>query len=356
MNKKVYTLPLIQIFILLFFFISCSSRKREAQNQNDVLVAKIDSIFSSPTFQSRLDFKVRDPFILKNEESKTYFLYRSQANEKTGNNGVACFLSKDLENWVGPYQVCEVDRNFWGPDMVWAPEVHKYNGKYYLFTTFTNKGEAPERIINDGKKRQDMARRGSAILVSNSPFGPFKPFKNSSHTPTDWMALDGTLYVEDGIPYMIFCHEWVQIGDGTMELIQLTKDLSDTIGTPTTLFQATEAPWVRNLYLAGGKYHGYITDGAFLYQTKGGKLLMIWSSFGDEKYAVGQAVSESGKIAGPWTQVEKPLFKKDGGHGMIFKTFDGKLMLTIHQPNGGDKERARFFELEERNDLLYMKQ
>jgi hypothetical protein len=28
------------------------------------------------------------------------------------------------------------------------------------------------------------------------------------------MALDGTLWVEDGVPYMIFCHEWIQITDG----------------------------------------------------------------------------------------------------------------------------------------------
>ena len=50
------------------------------------------------------------------------------------------------------------------------------------------------------------------------------------------MALDGTLWVEDGIPYMIYCHEWVQIADGSMELVRLTDDLSAPVGNSLTLF------------------------------------------------------------------------------------------------------------------------
>ena len=38
----------------------------------------------------------------------------------------------------------------------------------------------------------------------------------------------------------------------------------------------------------------------------------------------------------------------NGGHGMIFKTFAGKLTLSLHSPNSGGKERARFFPIEER--------
>jgi len=41
----------------------------------------------------------------------------------------------------------------------------------------------------------------------------------------DRMAFDGTLWVEEGQPYMIYCHEWVQVEDGTMELVELAPDL-----------------------------------------------------------------------------------------------------------------------------------
>jgi hypothetical protein len=40
------------------------------------------------------------------------------------------------------------------------------------------------------------------------------------------MTLDGTLWVEDELPYMVFCHEWVQIKDGTVESVRLKDDLS----------------------------------------------------------------------------------------------------------------------------------
>ena len=163
------------------------------------------------------------------------------------------------------------------------------------------------------------------------------------------MALDGTLWVEDDRPYMIFCHEWVQTTDGTMELVRLKPDLSQVDGEAVTLFKASGSPWVRNL---GGRYPGYVTDGPFLYRTKGNKLVMIWSSFGMNGYAVGLALSISGKAAGPWKQVEKPLFEANGGHGMIFETFDGRLMLVLHQPNSSPEERARLFELEDTGDLL----
>ena len=56
------------------------------------------------------------------------------------------------------------------------------------------------------------------------------------------MTLDGTLYVEDGKPYMVFCHEWVQTIDGTMDCIQLEDDLSDTVGEPRMMFKASDAP------------------------------------------------------------------------------------------------------------------
>jgi len=41
---------------------------------------------------------------------------------------------------------------------------------------------------------------------------------------------------------MVFCHEWVQTTDGTMELVRLRDDLSDVAGKPITLFRATDTP------------------------------------------------------------------------------------------------------------------
>ena len=61
--------------------------------------------------------------------------------------------------------------------------------------------------------------------------------------------------------------------------------------------------------------------------------------------------SSCGKIAGAWSKDEL-LFSKNGGHGMIFKAFDGRLMLTLHQPNNTPNERMALFELEDTGDTL----
>jgi len=92
-----------------------------------------------------------------------------------------------------------------------------------------------------------------------------------------------------------------------------------------------------------------------MYRTGGGKLIMIWSSFRGGRYAQGMAVSESGGIMGPWRQIEEPLYESDGGHGMIFRTLDGRIMLALHTPNKTPDERAIFIELEEADGELRVK-
>jgi hypothetical protein len=67
---------------------------------------------------------------------------------------------------------------------------------------------------------------------------------------------------------------------------------------------------------------------------------MLWSSIGAKGYAMGWATSLSGSIEGPWVQADTPFFPDDGGHGMVFRTFEGRPMLVLHQPNDSPNERA----------------
>ncbi len=296
----------------------------------------------------RGDIQIRDPFILPVVESQTYYLYCQMSvrlEDGRVRQGVGVYTSKDLQQWRGPKPVFHFPERFWADQSVWAPEVHRYQGKYYLFVTFTSKDTLPTP-----PGRKTYVKRATQILFADSAEGPFQPFADKPQTPEEWMCLDGTLWVEGGAPYMVFCHEWVQVTDGTMELVRLKDDLSEAADTPKTLFKASDAKWVRSLD------PGYVTDGPFLYRTKSDQLLMIWSSFGEgKKYTVGISYSTSGKITGPWKQRDEPLLRSDGGHGMIFKTFDGRLVMPIHQPNQG-KSRARLFELEDLGNTLRVRQ
>ena len=175
--------------------------------------------------------RMRDACILVDEKTKTYYLLSStMANNVEGGlrPALRVYTSKDLRSWDGPHIVFQVPEKFWGDiniKAIWAPEMHEYKGKYYVFATFDTDSLLPEQWRN----WLPRVKRGTQVLVSDSPLGPFKPFQNRSTLPVDMMTLDGTLWVEDGIPYMVYCHEWVQVKDGTVEMIQLKDDLSDTV-------------------------------------------------------------------------------------------------------------------------------
>ena len=302
----------------------------------------------------RSQIRIRDPFVLPDPAAKVYYIYGSTnrgLSPSDARKEVVVYKTRDLEDWGEPITAWAVPATHWGHETVWAPEVHRYKGKYYLFVTLTSSEPLPAPA-----GRPPNVKRGTEILVADRPEGPFTPFGHGAQTPHDWMSLDGTLYVENDVPYMVFCHEWIQVEDGTMELMPLTADLTKPAGPPVTMFRATDAPWTRcrgdlGELFQGKRYHASITDGPWFHRTRTGKFIMLWSSYGPARYAVGQATSTSGTLAGPWVQEAEPLWKDDGGHPMLFRTFEGRLVMAIHQPNRR-VERARFFEMDDSGDLL----
>lgn len=202
--------------------------------------------------------------------------------------------------------------------------------------------------------------RGTQLLVAEDVVGPYEPLTTGPITPRDWQCLDGTLHIDDhGDPWIVFCHEWVQIHNGAVVAMRLTGDLRQPAARPVFLFNASEAPWVKESGWpeTGSKYHfpTYVTDGPFLHRLGDGTLIMLWSSFGSKGYAMGFSRSESGEVTGPWRHASEPVWAEDGGHGMVFRTLTSQLMLTFHSPNQTPHERALFVEVEERQGGIQLK-
>ena len=178
------------------------------------------------------------------------------------------------------------------------------------------------------------------ILKADTPLGPYVIHSEGKITPDDWNSLDGTFYVsKEGIPYMVFCHEWLDLVDGEMCYVQLSPDLKKAVSEPVTIFKASDAkPWVRpEPNMKDGDF--YITDGPFMYRKKDGELLMLWASYGENGYVEAIARSDNGEIDGNWSIDPVPLFDRDGGHGMIFADQNRKEYLVLHQPNDHPNER-----------------
>jgi hypothetical protein len=88
------------------------------------------------------------------------------------------------------------------------------------------------------------------------------------------------------------------------------------------------------------------------------KQRMICENFDDGKAFCSKGrlyfwwMCKSGNILGPWKQKEEPIYRADGGHGMVLRGVDGILRLAIHTPNDTPNERPVFLPVRETEDGL----
>ena len=287
------------------------------------------------------EINIRDPFILPHDGK--YYLYGSRVGLPVGSlfnglqNGFEVYESQDLENWSEGKTVFEANESFWGKYQFWAPEVHMYKNKFYMFASFKADGRC----------------RGTHILVCDTPGGTFTPISKVQQTPVDWECLDGTFYVDkQGRPHIVFCHEWVQIEDGEVCDAILSDDLTHIVGEPKTLWKASDYKGVVTV-MPGKK--AFVTDGPYLYRCKNGELICMWSTYTERGYAELISRSDNGDIDGNWTLSDIPMSNCDGGHGMTFNTFDGRAYFTMHKPNApATAERPVILPFEENGSQLIL--
>jgi hypothetical protein len=322
-------------------------------NSNGPRRPRVSASVTEPREITKMAFdslNMSDPYILADDATKTYYL--------TGSGG-CIYKSRDLRNWTGPYGAYDV-RGTWmeGIDFVAAAEIHPINGKYYYVASFGDRKELVDVI----PRRYNVYRHQTMILRSDKAEGPythFNPDPNYDYLPHGWDIIDGSLWIENGVPYFVFSHEWMQTIDGTMEVVKLSPDLSETITEPVVLFRASEAPWALEMVgngemTFGLRLPGWVTDGPELFRTKTGRLGMLWASWGAGRYLQGAAYSESGTVEGPWIQEERPLAGNNTGHGMMFTTFEGKRLLVIHHADGDGPRKPQLYEIDDSGNRLIL--
>ncbi len=293
------------------------------------------------------DMPLHDPWIVTDAATRTYWLFTR--NEKTMTHdrrvGVMAYTSRDLKNWTRPTIIFRLPHGMWANDGAWAPEVHRWRGGWYTFTTVHNEGARLPSVM----PRRNY-RRGTIVGVADRLGGPFRLINRGEPVaPAGLMTLDGTLYVDrEGKPWSVYAHEWLQTGIGTIAALPLNASLR-AIGPPRTLFKASDAPWAAGYKQPEGDTTN-VTDGPELFRTRTGRLLMLWSSY-DAKggYVQGLARSTSGELFGPWEQLP-PLVRGDSGHGMLFRRFDGTLMMVLHRPFRN--ARGKLYEMRDTGDTV----
>lgn len=288
----------------------------------------------------RSDIRVRDPFIVM--EDGVYYMYAT-----TGERTYSYYTSRDLENWEEGGVAFEIPEDFWAYKDVWAGEVHKYKGKFYLFVSLLGKN----------------GLRGTQVAVSDSPRGPFTPLVPHAVTPADQSCIDGTLYVHDGKPYIFYSHDWPDnyveersAYVGELWAAELTDDLSTIKGEPWLVFGSDESPISKetphHIVVDGKEAMRYGSDAPFLQKLPCGSLLLTWSPYLDGNYVVLSVISKKGDIKGPWEHLPEPLFDKNGGHAMFFHDREGRNIMCLHAPEAHMLERAHLFEVAEIDGVM----
>lgn len=262
-----------------------------------LLLAAVTAVHS----QTKKDtIRLADPTIFY--EDHIYYLYGTGSP-----NGFAVYTSTDLKNWQRHNQNALLKGNSYGTKGFWAPQVFKYQSKYYMAYT------ADEHI---------------AIASSDSPLGPFSQSihhaisgQGKQIDPFIFRDADGKLYLYH-----------VRLGNGNRIFVaRLKDDLSDINETTATECIHAEEGWENT---ANAPWP--VSEGPTV--TKIGDLYYLFYSANDFRnidYAVGYATAPT--PIGPWTKyLGNPILSRKNsgqngsGHGDLFSAGDGKLYYVFH--------------------------
>ena len=227
-----------------------------------VLIATVEPMTAQ---ELRSDINLSDPFVMADAKTQQYYM--------TGTGG-RLWRSSDLETWNYLGFPLQFNEEAWmgGSPQVWASEIHYIDGRYYNFSTLTN---SKITIDSDGHPR-----RAVHILESRLPEGKYTLISGGDDTyvPAEKTTLDASYFEDtDGKRYLIYCHEWIQNGNGTIEYIELKPDMTGTVGEGVVMTRAHDATWNTSP----------VTDGPFLFRTQTGRLGMIWTSWHGGRYVQG---------------------------------------------------------------------
>lgn len=256
-----------------------------------------------------------DPTIFYN--NGTYYLYGTGGIEYK--DGFAVYTSADLSVWKGPVGLNNgyalKKGNVYGDTKFWAPQVFKYNSKFYMAYA------ANEHI---------------GIAFSESPLGPFK---QNSLTPIseDTKQIDPFIFInDDGRKYLYYVV--VANGGNRIFVAEMNDDMFSIKKETEKLCIEATMQWENT-----GNEKWSITEGPTVIKHKNLYYLLYSANhFRSFDYSVGYAVSKS--PLGPWNKFEgnpiihKNIIGQNGcGHGDIVKGKNGALFYVLHTHNSVDK-------------------
>lgn len=292
--------------------------------KNDTLK---EGSFKGNTFSNPLDVAFGDPYILDAGDGH-YYMYGTGAGAK---DGFVAYSSQDLVNWEKQGQVFTGNTDdSWSVANFWAPEVYKFDNKFYLFYSADWK-------VNPGNEVENF-RIG--VAVSDSPTGPFEDLKDKPIFDPGYPIIDANVYQDgDGRFYLYYsraCYrhpveseiaEWArsqnlyeEIEESWIYGVELSPDFMNTIGEPILLLRPPvkmddqNAEW-ESRSVTAKEVNRRWTEGSYIFKYDGLYYMMYSANhFGGEHYAVGYAIGHS--PLGPFIKASNnPVLERNTANG-----------------------------------------
>jgi beta-xylosidase len=303
------------------------------------------------TCNNPLDVQFGDPYILRTAGGK-YYMYGTGAGAE---NGFVAYSSADLKNWKREGQVYYGNnKNGWGENSYWAPEVYERNGKYYLFYSAQWK-------VNPGKELENFK---IGVAVADNPTGPFVDIQNKPVFDPGYPIIDANVFFADnGKTYLYYsrcCYkhavesevaEWArkkgwfnEVEESWVYGVEMKPDFSGVIGEPVLLLRPpvkmndSQAEW-ESRSVTSKEVNRRWTEGSYIFKKDDTYYIMYSANyFGGKNYAVGYATAKS--PLGPFTKAaNNPVLQKNTatggivtgtGHNSVTYAPDGTMLCVYH--------------------------
>ncbi len=229
---------------------------------------------------------------------------------------------------------------------IWAPELHKIDGRWYIYTS--------------GCTSQETQHKTIFVMgaLSDDPFGDWEYLGQ----PMPWMyCIDPTTYVApNGIQYLCFCrieHDELKRPRNVLQIRRMVNPY--TVSSQCADVARAEYPWERK---EPYDERHLINEGAYFVKN-GEKLFVIYSANGMtiDDYCMGMIEfvgdkndSTSMCNAKNWIKHDKPVFTQANGiygpgHASFFSSPDGsELWCAYHgmlEKSAVSKARTRYMHI-----------
>ncbi len=215
---------------------------------------------------------------------------------------------------------------------LWAPELHRFDGKWYIYF-------AADDGVNENHRIYAIEN------ASDDPLDGEWTFRGKVADSTDKWAIDATAFEDKGQKYLVWSG-WEGDSDGEQRIYIAHLKNPYTIDSPRVLLSYPKYPWehVGDLLDRPAMPHVNVNEGPEILQ-HGADIFLVYSGSAcwTDYYELGVVRSKSGaNLLDPaaWSKYDHPFFKQDReakvfgpGHNGFFKSPDGKEDWIIYHAN-----------------------